>query len=368
MSNIPFLDLKKINSRYESDLRNTIYFVIDSGRYILGSQVSDFENEFSDYIGVKHCIGVASGLDALRIIIRAYIEIGKLNEGDEIIVPANTYIASILAIIDNRLTPVLVEPSIYTYNIDPELIHRNISKKTKGIMIVHLYGQNAYTETIGELCKHYNLILIEDAAQAHGAFFHNKRVGSLGNASGFSFYPGKNLGAIGDAGAICSDDEEFTDTCRALGNYGSHRKYLNKYKGYNSRLDEIQAAVLRVKLKGLDEDNARRRETANYYLEYIRNSKLILPSTTLPNNHVWHLFVVRVRDRKSFIDYLDTHGIGTLIHYPIPPNKQEGYPELHKLKLPITEMIHEEVVSLPLSPVMNQKEVEHVVEVVNSYQ
>lgn len=376
---VPFLDLKSINDKYRSGFEAAISKVLDSGWYLLGKEVEQFENEFSSYTGVAHTVGVANGLDALRIILRAYIEMGAMNEGDEIIVPANTYIASILAVTDNNLTPVLVEPDIDTYNIDPDLIEEHISERTKGIMIVHLYGQNAYTEKIGELCEKYDLKLIEDAAQAHGAYYKDKRVGSLGDAAGFSFYPGKNLGALGDAGAICTDNTELAEVCRTLGNYGSQKKYYNKYQGYNSRLDEIQAAVLRVKLKGLDEDNQRRREIADYYLKNITNSNIILPqpqpqpqpststSTSTLKNHVWHVFVVRVADRPSFIEHLDAHGVGTLIHYPIPPNKQEGYPGLHKFTLPVTEKIHEEVVSLPISPVMTEKEVEAVVEAVNSY-
>jgi dTDP-4-amino-4,6-dideoxygalactose transaminase len=299
------------------------------------------------------------------------METGAMNEGDEIIVPANTYIASILAVTDNNLKPVLVEPNIKTYNIDPELIEEHLSEKTKGIMIVHLYGQNAYTEKIGELSNKYNLKLIEDSAQAHGAYFNDKRVGSLGDAAGFSFYPGKNLGALGDAGAICTDNAELAEVCRALGNYGSKKKYYNKYQGYNSRLDEIQAAILRVKLKGLDEDNQRRHEIAEYYLKNITNSNLTLPkfstSVLSSKSHVWHVFVVRVTDRAAFISHMKENGVGTLIHYPIPPNKQEGYPELHKFNLPITEKIHNEVVSLPISPVMTETQVRAVVEAVNSY-
>lgn len=364
---ISFLDLKLINEQYRDDIEDAITEVLDSGWYLLGEEIENFEVKFSGYVGVDHTVGVANGLDALRIILRAYIEMGAMREGDEIIVPANTYIASILAVIDNNLTPILVEPDINTYNINPDLIEENISEKTKGILIVHLYGQNAYTEKIGELCKKYDLKLIEDAAQAHGACYNDKRVGSLGDAAGFSFYPGKNLGALGDAGAICTDDTELAEVCRALGNYGSQKKYHNKYQGFNSRLDEIQAAVLRVKLKGLDDANQRRRKIADYYLKNITNPSIILPTFLTSNNHVWHVFVVRIDDRTSFINHLEDYYIGTLIHYPIPPNKQEGYPELHKFKLPITEKIHEEVVSLPISPVMTDSEVEAVVKAVNSY-
>lgn len=368
MNSVPFLDLKTVNAPYEEKIREVVNRVIESGWYLKGQETEAFEKEFSDFIGVKHTIGVASGLDALRIILKAYIEKGEMEKGDEVIVPANTYIATILAIMDNRLKPVLVEPDLQTYNIDTDRIEEKITEKTKAIMIVHLYGQNAYTKNIGELCGKYNLKLLEDAAQAHGAFYTNKRVGSLGDAAGFSFYPGKNLGAMGDAGAICTNSEELAQIYRALGNYGSEKKYVNSYKGYNSRLDEIQAAVLRVKLKGLNVDNQRRREIANYYLNNITNTYVILPQNSSSDNvHVWHLFVVRVTDRSSFIDHLEANGIRTLIHYPIPPNKQEGYPELHKYKLPITEKIHEEVVSLPISPVMTGNEVDAVVKAVNSY-
>ncbi len=367
MEAVPFLDLKSINDKYETGIEDSIKRVLDSGWYLLGKEVERFEAEFSRYIGVDHTVGVANGLDALRIILRAFMEMGEMDEGNEIIVPANTYIASILAITDNNLTPILVEPDTNTYNIDPVLIEKHITEKTRGIMIVHLYGQNAYTEKIGELCKKYDLKLIEDAAQAHGAYYNEKRVGSLGDAAGFSFYPGKNLGALGDAGAICTDNNQLAEVCRTFGNYGSQKKYHNKYQGYNSRLDEIQAAVLRVKLKGLDEDNQRRREIANYYLNNIRHPSIILPKSSVENNHVWHLFVLRVSDRKSFINHLEKYGIETLIHYPIPPNKQEGYPELHKYNLPITEKIHDEVVSLPISPVMSNNEVKSVVEAIKSY-
>lgn len=366
---VPFLDLKSINDQYFVEIKKAIDHVLDSGWYLLGKEVEEFERDFSSFNGVKNTIGVANGLDALRIILRAYIEIGTMQEGDEIIVPANTYIASILAITDNRLKPILVEPDIDTYNIDPELIEEKISERTKAIMIVHLYGQNAYSEKIGEICKKYDLKLIEDAAQAHGAYYKDMRVGSLGDAAGFSFYPGKNLGALGDAGGICTNNSELAEVCRALGNYGSQQKYLNKYQGYNSRLDEIQAAILRVKLKGLDKDNQHRREIADYYLKNITNSNIILPEpiNSTPKNHVWHLFVVRISQREEFIRYLDAEEIGTLIHYPVPPNEQEGYPELHKYSFAITEKIHNEVVSLPISPVMSQGEIEAVVKAVNSF-
>lgn len=370
---IPFLDLKAVNAPYEQEIKTAIGRVVDSGWYIQGAEVEAFEKEYADFVGVKHTIGVANGLDALRIILRAYMELGAMQEGDEIIVPANTFIATILAVMDCRLKPVLVEPDIDTYNIDPVLIEEKITDRTKAVMIVHLYGQNAFNEKIGELCKKYDLKLIEDAAQAHGAYYKDKRVGSLGDASGFSFYPGKNLGALGDAGAICTDDNDLAETCRALGNYGSQKKYHNRYQGYNSRLDEVQAAVLRVKLEGIDQDNHRRREIADYYLSNIKNPKITLPqprnstSALTSKNHVWHLFVIRTEKREALMDHLDKAGIQTLIHYPIPPHKQKGYPELQGLSFPITEKIHNEVVSLPISQVMSEKEMESVVSVVYGY-
>jgi len=369
---IPFLDLKAVNKPYEKEIKQALERVVDSGWYIQGNEVEAFEREYSDFIGVNNTIGVANGLDALRIILRACIELGMMHEGDEIIVPANTFIATIMAIIDNKLKPVLVEPDINTYNIDPVLIEESITKKTKAIMIVHLYGQNAYTENIGALCEKYELKLIEDAAQAHGAYYKDKRVGSLGDAAGFSFYPGKNLGALGDAGTICTDDEELAEVCRALGNYGSQEKYRNKYQGFNSRLDEIQAAVLRVKLKGIDRDNQKRRDVADFYLNNIKNSNIILPQTSSfnPNskNHVWHLFVIRTEKRVPLIDHLNKFGIQTLIHYPIPPHKQDGYPELHQFSFPITEKIHNEVISLPISPIISKSEIDYIVSTINNYE
>ncbi len=366
---IEFLNLQKINNNYIDLIKEAVNRVVESGWYLMGKELESFEKEFSEYNGVQHTIGVANGLDALRIILRAYIELGYFKEGDEIIVPANTYIATILAITDNRLKPVLVEPNIETFNIDPNLIEEKITEKTRAIMIVHLYGQNAYTEKIGDLCKKYDLKLIEDAAQSHGAVYNNKRIGSLGDAAGFSFYPGKNLGALGDAGAICTDNEELAECCRILGNYGSQKKYYNKYQGYNSRLDEIQAAVLRVKLKGLDADNQKRREIANYYLNNITNAKIILPKvldgSLKSEGHVWHLFVVRTSNREEFINYLNENEVGSLIHYPVPPHQQEGYPELRHYSLPISEEIHREVVSLPISPVFTDKE--KVVDILNAY-
>jgi len=376
---IKFLDLKTLTAFYEPELTNAVQRVINSGWYLLGEELGAFEKEYTDYIGVKHCIGVANGLDALRLILRAYIELGKLKEGDEVIVPANTYIASILAITENRLKPVLVEPNINTYNIDPYLIEEKITEKTKAIMVVHLYGQNAMQPKIQRLVDKYNLLLIEDNAQAQGAIYNGKRTGSLGNAAGHSFYPGKNLGALGDAGAVTTDDDELADVIRTIANYGSKKKYENIYKGLNSRLDEIQAAVLRVKLKYLDRDNQKRREIAQYYCDNIKNDKIILPiqNSNLPSGvglkiqnyleHVWHLFVIRTKGREKLQKYLSDNGIQTLIHYPIPPHKQKAYKEWGVLNLPITEEIHKEVLSLPISPCISLTESEKVINALINY-
>ncbi len=364
---IKFLDLQKINAQYEVELKQVASEVIDSGWYLMGEQLRQFENEFCSYVGTKHCIGVGNGLEALQIIFRAYIEMGLMKEGDEVIVPANTYIASILAITENNLKPVLVEPDIKTFNIDPEKIEENITPKTKAIMIVHLYGQNAYSEKIGNLCKKYNLKLIEDAAQAHGAYFENNKIGCLGDAAGFSFYPGKNLGALGDAGAITTNDDELAKIVRALGNYGSFTKYENQFLGYNSRLDEIQAAFLRVKLIHLDDEIEKRRKVANLYLEEIRQDDIILPNVGEEKGHVWHLFVIRTKKRNQLQDYLTKQGVETLIHYPIPPHKQLAYKEWNNLLLPVTEKIQNEVLSLPISPILNEKEAEQVIRTINAF-
>lgn len=370
---VKFLDLKAINDSFEPELSQSIKRVIDSGWYLLGNEVKAFEDEYCTYIGTKHCIGVANGLDALRLILKAYIEMGKINEGDEIIVPANTYIATILAITDNRLKPVLVEPDITTYNIDPYKIEEKITGRTKGIMIVHLYGRNAMHPEIQRIIDKYNLLLFEDNAQAVGAYYESKRTGSLGNAAGHSFYPGKNLGCLGDGGAVTTDDDELAGVIRALANYGSKNKYVNDYQGLNSRLDEIQAAILRVKLKKLDEDNQHRREIARYYSKNIINSNVILPVNTeedlmLTNDsHIWHLFVVRCQKRDYFQQYLTENGVQTLIHYPIPPHRQKAYKDWMKLSYPITEKIHAEVLSLPISQVLEKSSIQSVVEIINAY-
>ncbi|HEY3369699.1 MAG TPA: DegT/DnrJ/EryC1/StrS family aminotransferase [Prolixibacteraceae bacterium] len=387
---VKFLDLKAINDRFEPDLSKAIKRVLDSGWYLLGNEVEAFENEYGNFIGTKNCIGVANGLDALRLILKAYMQLGVMREGDEIIVPANTYIASILAITDNRLVPVLVEPDLNTYNIDPFLIEAKITGRTKGIMLVHLYGQNAMHPEIEYLVDHYNLKLIEDNAQACGAYYladrttlnskdstqHSKRTGSLGHAAGHSFYPGKNMGCLGDGGAVTTNDDELGSVIRALSNYGSNKKYINVFRGLNSRLDEIQAAVLRTKLIHLDEDNFRRNQIAQFYTRNIDNPQIILPCTSenfkfctldFKFSHVWHLYVIRNQQRDKLQQWLFENGIQTLIHYPIPPHKQMAYIEWNDLSFPVTEQIHHEVLSLPISPILSDTEVNRVVEIINHY-
>lgn len=364
---IKFLDLKKINDSFEPDLSRAIARVLDSGWYLLGKEVKAFEDEYADYIGTRHSIGVANGLDALRLILKAYLEMGVMTEGDEVMVPANTYIASILAITDNRLTPVLVEPDIHTYNMDPYRVEEKITERTKAIMIVHLYGQNAMHPEIRRLVDKYNLKLIEDNAQAQGCYYGDKRTGSLGHAAGHSFYPGKNLGALGDAGAVTTDDDELASMVRSLGNYGSTKKYVNDYQGLNSRLDEIQAAILRVKLARLDEDNQKRRDVATYYCEHIRHADIILPQSDQGQGHVWHVFVVRCQTRDHLQAYLQEQGVQTLIHYPLPPHKQKAYKDWNGRHYAITEKIHAEVLSLPISPVLSEEEVHAVALRVNGY-
>lgn len=364
---IKFLDLLKINQQYSDELQEAFKRVLDSGWYIMGTEVKNFEGSFASYCGTKYCIGVANGLDALTLIIRAYKELGIFNEGDEIIVPSNTYIASILSISANNLVPVLVEPDIGTYNIDPNLIEAKLTSKTKAILPVHLYGQLCPMEEINRIARKYNLKVIEDCAQSHGAKFEEKRAGNWGDASGFSFYPGKNLGALGDAGAITTNDDKLASTVRALLNYGSHKKYQNIYKGSNSRLDELQAALLSVKLKYLEVETLQRKEISKAYSESITNPKIILPKVAVDDAHVWHLFVVRVKNRSELQQFLTDNNIQTVIHYPIPPHKQEAYKEWNSLSFPISEKIHDEVLSLPLSPVMTKEEVNKVVEVINRF-
>jgi dTDP-4-amino-4,6-dideoxygalactose transaminase len=371
---IKFLDLQKINAQYAQELKQAAAEVIDSGWFLMGEKVSQFEKELALYVGAAHAIGVANGLDALRLILNAYIKMDVMSAGDEVIVPANTYIASLLAISDNKLIPVLVEPNNKTFNLDINLIEQSITSKTKAIMVVHLYGQVCWSDELVDLAKKYNLKIIEDNAQAIGAEWNGIKTGNLGDAAGFSFYPGKNLGALGDSGAVTTSDPILAEQIRALGNYGSKKKYVNEYQGLNSRLDEIQAAFLSVKLKHIDRENQYRRELAALYLNGITNPKIQLP---FPNNasfmphynieHVWHLFVVRCKERDILQAYLAENGIQTLIHYPIPPNKQLAYKELNQLDFPITNAIHDEVLSLPISPVMTTEEVQIVIEVLNRF-
>lgn len=364
---IKFLDLQKVTQKYAEEIHEAVNRVVDSGWYLQGKENERFETDYSAYIGTKYTVGCANGLDALIWIFRAYVEMGVMKPGDEVIVPANTYIASILAISENGLKPVLVEPSIETYQIDDNKIEEAITERTKGILIVHLYGQCAYTDKIGELCKKYNLKLVEDNAQAHGCKFKGRRTGSLGDAAGHSFYPGKNLGAFGDAGAVTTDDEELAKIVRAVANYGSQRKYVFKYIGRNSRLDEIQAAVLDVKLKYLEEDLAIRKQVAKYYIDHITNPEIITPIVKDWDAHVFHIFTIRCKRRDELQKYLADNGVQTIIHYPIPPHKQECYKEWNHLSFPITEQIHNEELSLPMSPVMTGEEVKKVVKILNEW-
>jgi len=373
---IKFLDLKAINDSFEPQLSQSIKRVLDSGWYLQGNEVCGFEKKYSEYIGSKHCIGVANGLDALRLILKAYLVNGIMKEGDEIIVPANTFIASILAITDNRLIPVLVEPEISTFNLDPFKIEEKITERTKGILLVHLYGQNAMHPEIQRLIDKYNIKLIEDNAQAVGAFEIGtknqqnqdfKRTGTIGHAAGHSFYPGKNLGCLGDGGAITTNDSDLASVIRALANYGSSIKYKSDFQGLNSRLDEIQAAVLSTKLSRLDEDNQHRRDIAQYYLNNIQNRQLVLPAHNPKTDHVWHLFVIRTIRRNELQNYLTENHIQTIIHYPIPPHKQLAFKEWNEISLPITEKISEEVLSLPMSPIMTDEDMKKVVSVLNKF-
>ncbi|MDY0117319.1 MAG: DegT/DnrJ/EryC1/StrS family aminotransferase [Sulfurimonadaceae bacterium] len=370
---IPFLDLKSINTQYRTELIEACTRVIDSGWYIQGNECKAFDIEFAEYCGTKYAIGVANGLDALILILRAYKEMGIINDGDEVIVPSNTYIASILAISENNLVPVLVEPDLDTYLLDTNKIEEKITPKTKAIMPVHLYGMTCEMDVINTIAKKYNLKVIEDSAQSHGAYFGDKRSGNLGDASGFSFYPGKNLGALGDGGAVTTNDDELASTIRALANYGSHKKYENLYKGVNSRLDEMQAAMLRIKLKHLDKEIEKRREIANYYIKNIKNENIILPiqnsKLNIQNcqNHVWHVFVIRTKKREGLQKYLLDNGVQTLIHYPIPPHKQNAYSEWNDESFPISERIHTEIMSLPLSGVQSLEDTMKIVKVLNGW-
>ena len=364
---VPFLDLRQVTAKYADELTAAVNRVALSGWYLLGEECKAFEQEYARYIGTEHCIGCANGLDALTLIFRAYKEMGKMRDGDEVIVPANTYIASILAITENNLKPVLVEPRFETLEIDDGAIEPCITDRTRAILIVHLYGRNACTPKISDLCKKYSLRLVEDNAQAHGCLYDGRKTGSLGDAAGHSFYPGKNLGAFGDAGAVTTSNPELAEAVRALANYGSQRKYVFKYCGRNSRLDETNAAVLRVKLAHLDEDNAARKHVAQYYIDNISNPQIQLPATLPMENNVFHLFPVFCKKRDELQQYLTEAGIQTLIHYPIPPHRQECYKGWGSLSLPITERIHNEELSLPMSPVLTSRQAETVVSVLNGF-
>ena len=379
---IKFLDLQKINARHQEQFQEKMKLVLDKGWFILGDEVKLFETNFANYCGTKHCIGVGNGLDALVLLYKAYIQLGKLNKGDEIIVPANTYIASILAILQADLVPVLVEPKLETYNINPKLIQEKITTKTKAILAVHLYGQLAEMDEIIAIANKNKLLVIEDAAQSQGAkieytnFYGNQKsqnycAGNVSNAAAFSFYPAKNLGALGDAGAITTNDDALAKVLFSLRNYGSQKKYHNEIVGFNSRLDEIQAAFLNVKLPFLDADNEARRTIARRYLSEIKNDKITLPNWNLSNNHIFHLFVIRTENREELQNYLLKNSIETVIHYPIPPHKQEAFKnEIYSWtnnSFPITEKIHNEVLSLPISPVMTNVEVDYVIEILNKY-
>lgn len=364
---IPFLDIKSLNSQYKTELLKACKNVINSGNYVRGSECNKFEKEYAVFCGTKYAIGVANGFDALVLILRSYKELKIMKDGDEIIVPSNTYIASILSVFQNNLVPVLVEPDLDTYLINPNKIEEKITKRTKAIMPVHLYGQTCQMDKINKIAKKYKLKVIEDAAQAHGAYFGDKKAGNLGDASAFSFYPGKNLGALGDAGIVTTNDKVLAKTVKILGNYGSHKKYENLYKGVNSRLDEIQAAMLRVKLKHLDEETKKRQIIANQYLEKIKNEHVKLPIAGTKNNHVWHLFVIRVKKRDNLEKYLLNKGIQTLIHYPIPPHKQKALKELNNKSFPITEQIHSEFLSLPISGIQKTKQTKKIINSINDW-
>lgn len=367
---IKFLDLQKINLQYQQEIEEEIIKVYRSGWYLLGEKVREFENNLAKYIGAQETVGVANGLDSLRLILKGYKELGVINEGDEVIVPANTYIASVLAISENGLIPIFVEPDEQTFNIDISKIEEKITSKTKAIMIVHLYGQAVFSNELKLLAQKYNLKIIEDNAQAIGAEWNEIKTGNLGDAAGFSFYPGKNLGALGDAGAVSTNDADLAQTIRTLANYGSEKKYINKYRGLNSRLDEIQAVVLNTKLKYNVQENQKRRAVANYYLNNIKNARIELPiiENCIQNKqHVWHLFVIKCKQRDELQEYLTKNNIQTLIHYPIPPHKQEAYSNYNHLHFPITEKLSKEILSLPISAVLHQDEIKKVVDQINQF-
>jgi len=364
---IPFLDLKKVNEPYEAAFQEKLKLVLSNGWYILGKEVETFEKAFAEYCQTQYCIGVGNGFDALVLIFKGYIQLGKLQKGDEVIVPANTYIASILAILQADLVPALVEPKLETYNINPDFIRDKITSKTKAILVVHLYGQLAEMAEINKIADQNNLLIIEDAAQSHGAENLKSKVYNLKSSQAYSFYPGKNLGCLGDGGAITTNDSELAKVLFSFRNYGSEKKYYNEYVGVNSRLDEIQAAFLNLKLPNLNADNLKRRAIAKRYLAEIKNEKIILPFWDFSENHVFHLFVIRTENREELQEYLTQNDIQTVIHYPVPPHKQKAFPEWNNLSFPITEKIHNEVLSLPISPVLSESEVSFVIEVLNRY-
>tara|TARA_R110002012_G_scaffold17930_4_gene66666 strand:- start:37234 stop:38334 length:1101 start_codon:yes stop_codon:yes gene_type:complete len=365
---IKFLDLPAINARYEAAFQEKFKQFLDSGNYILGSEVQAFEQNFSKYCGTKHAIGVSNGLDALILIFKAYIALGELKPGDEVIVPANTFIASVLSVIHADLKPVFIEPDSKTYNLDASQIEKHISPKTKAILVVHLYGQLANMKAINQIAKNHKLLVIEDAAQAQGAKYSNGKIaGNLADAAAFSFYPGKNLGALGDAGAVTTNNTDLAKIISELRNYGSEEKYVNARIGYNKRLDALQAAFLTIKLPDLDTDNTQRRAIANQYLKNIKNPKISMPFYDGTENHVFHLFVVQVGDRASLVNFLKENGVGTLIHYPTPPHKQIALTNYSHLKLPITEAIHKNVVSIPLSPILTKPEITKIINLLNDY-
>ncbi len=364
---IKFLDLHKINIQYEDELKDVANRVIDSGWYLMGKQLKTFEQNYAAFCNVEFALGVANGLDALRLIFKGYIELGIMKKGDEVIVPANTYIASVLAVTDNGLVPVFVEPNLDTYNLNSDKIEYAITHKTKAILTVHLYGQNSVDYKMLEICSKFNLKLVEDSAQSHGARWDNKISGGIGDAAGHSFYPGKNLGALGDAGAVTTNDKALARTISALRNYGSEKKYENIYKGLNSRLDEIQAAFLNVKLKYIQLDIDKRRKVAEYYLNNIKNENIILPTVINEDAHVWHLFVIRTENRNGLQQYLKDNNIQTLIHYPIPIHHQQAYEEYKSLNLPITEKIHKQLLSLPIGMHLKNEDIINIVKVINKF-
>ena len=367
---IKFLDLKMINSNYFEELKSAACEVIESGWYLSGEYLNLFERALASFIGTKYAIGVGNGLDALSLILRGYIEMGVVNEGDEVIVPGNTFIASILAITNNRLKPIFVEPDINTLNLNLDLIENHITNRTKAIMVVHLYGRVCWNDQIQSIANKYNLKIIEDNAQAIGAYWNGRRSGSLGDSAGLSFYPGKNLGALGDSGAVVTNDKQLADLIRSLSNYGGKKKYIYEVKGFNSRLDEIQAAFLNVKLKYLDEENDHRRLVAAKYISQIKNDHIVLPKIENPiinKSHVWHLFPVLSKNRDELQTHLKNHGIETLIHYPIPPHKQIVYKEYRRQKLLLTEIIHSRELSLPISPVIYNRDINYLVDCVNAF-